>query len=38
MTAAKQWADMITTDPQSPQATRSRAEVLTELIAAGGKG
>lgn len=38
MTAAKQWADMITTDPQSPEATRSRAEVLSELIAAGGKG
>jgi hypothetical protein len=38
MTAAKQWADMITTDPQSPEATRSRAEVLSELIASGGKG
>jgi hypothetical protein len=37
-TAAKQWTDMITADPQSPQATRSRAEVLSELIAAGGKG
>jgi hypothetical protein len=38
MTAAKQWADMITTDPQSPEASRSRAQVLSELIAAGGKG
>jgi hypothetical protein len=38
MTAAKQWADMIMTDPQSPPNTRSRAEVLSELIAAAGKG
>jgi len=38
MTAARQWADMIITDPQSPDGTRSRAEVLSELIAAGGKG
>jgi hypothetical protein len=38
MTAARQWADMIITDPQSPQGSRSRAEVLSELIAAGGKG
>jgi len=38
MTAARQWADMIITDPQSPEGTRSRAEVLSELIAAGGKG
>ena len=29
---------MIITDPQSPQGTRSRAEVLSELIAASGKG
>jgi hypothetical protein len=36
--AARRWADMIITDPQSPQATRSRAEVLSELIAANGKG
>jgi hypothetical protein len=36
--AARQWADMIMTDPQSPAGTRSRAEVLSELIAAGGKG
>jgi hypothetical protein len=38
MNAAKQWTGMIITDPQSPQGTRSRAEVLSELIAAGGKG
>jgi hypothetical protein len=36
--AARQWADMIITDPQSPAGTRSRAEVLSELIAASGKG
>jgi len=38
MTAARQWADMIITDAQSPEGTRSRAEVLAELIAASGKG
>jgi hypothetical protein len=38
MTAARQWTDTIITDPQSPEGTRSRAEVLSELIAAGGKG
>jgi hypothetical protein len=36
--AARQWADMIITDPQTPSGTRSRAEVLSELIAASGKG
>jgi hypothetical protein len=36
--AAQQWADAILTDPQSPPGTRSRAEVLSELISAGGKG
>jgi len=36
--AARQWADMIAADPQTPPATRSRVEVLSELIAAGGKG
>ena len=36
MTAARQWTDMIITDPQSPEATRSSAEVLGELIAASG--
>jgi hypothetical protein len=38
MTAARQWTDMIITDPTSPPGTRSRAEVLGELIAASGKG
>jgi hypothetical protein len=38
MTAARQWADMIITDPQTPSGARSRAEVLSELIAASGKG
>jgi hypothetical protein len=38
MAAARQWTDMIITDPQSPSGTRSRAEVLSELIAASGKG
>jgi hypothetical protein len=38
MAAARQWTDMIVTDPQTPPSTRSRAEVLSELIAAGTKG
>jgi hypothetical protein len=38
MTGARQWTDMIMTDPQTPQGTRSRAQVLSELIAASGKG
>jgi len=37
MAAAKQWTDMIITDPQSPAGVRSRAEVLSELIAASDK-
>jgi len=36
--AARQWADAILTDPQSPPDARSRAEVLSELISASGKG
>jgi hypothetical protein len=36
--AARRWTDMITGDPQTPAAARRRAEVLSELIAAGGKG
>jgi hypothetical protein len=36
--AARKWAEMIIGDPQSPPAARSRAEVLSELIAASGKG
>jgi hypothetical protein len=38
MSAARQWADMIMTDPETPAGARSRAEVLSELIAASGKG
>ena len=38
MAAARQWADMIMTDPQTPAGARSRAEILSELIAASGKG
>ena len=37
-TAARKWADMIMSDPQTPAGTRSRAEILSELIAANGKG
>jgi hypothetical protein len=36
--AARRWTDMIITDPQTPAGARSRAEVLSELIAASGKG
>jgi len=38
MGPARQWTDMIITDPQTPSGARSRAEVLSELIAASGKG
>jgi hypothetical protein len=38
MGAARQWTDMIMTDPQTPPGARSRAEILSELVAAGGKG
>ena len=38
MGAARQWADMIMSDPQTPAGTRSRTEVLSELIAASSKG
>ena len=38
MSAARQWTDMIVTDPQTPSGARSRAQVLSELIAASGKG
>ncbi len=38
MGAARQWTDMIISDPQTPPSARSRAEVLSELIAASGKG
>ncbi len=38
MGAARQWADAIISDPQTPAGARSRAEVLSALIAASGKG
>jgi hypothetical protein len=39
LAAARQWTDLIITDPQSPSGVRSRAEVLSELIsAASSKG
>lgn len=38
MTAARKWTDMIMTDPETPPGTRSRAQILSELIAATGKG
>jgi hypothetical protein len=38
LSAARQWADMLIGDPQTPPAARNRAEVLSELIAASGKG
>jgi hypothetical protein len=34
---AKRWFEMITTDPQTPPATRSRVEMLMALFAAEGK-
>jgi hypothetical protein len=36
--AAKQWTEAIIGDPQTPPGARSRAEVLSQLIAASGKG
>jgi hypothetical protein len=39
LAAARQWTDLIISDPQTPSGTRSRAEVLSELItAASSKG
>jgi hypothetical protein len=37
-TNAKRWSDLITADPQTPAGLRGRVEVLTALLAAGGKG
>jgi hypothetical protein len=36
-TAARKWTDMMMADPATPAGTRSRAEILSELIAANGK-
>jgi hypothetical protein len=38
LTTAQKWTDMIMTDPETPSGTRSRAQILSELIAANGKG
>ena len=39
LAAAKQWTDLIVTDPQTPSGMRSRVEVLSQLIsAASAKG
>jgi hypothetical protein len=39
LASAKQWTDMIVTDPQTPSGMRSRVEVLSQLIsAASAKG
>ena len=36
--AARKWTEMMMADPGTPAGTRSRAEILSELIAANGKG
>jgi hypothetical protein len=36
--AARKWTDMLIADPQTPAGTRSRAQILSELIASNGKG
>lgn len=38
MDATRKWVEMVVTDPQTPPGARNRAEVLSEFIAAGGKG
>jgi hypothetical protein len=38
LAAARKWTDMIMADPETPAGTRSRAQVLSELIAASNKG
>ena len=34
--AARKWTDMLMTDPETPAGTRSRAQILSDLIAANG--
>jgi hypothetical protein len=36
--SARKWTDMLIADPQTPSGTRSRAQILSELIASNGKG
>jgi hypothetical protein len=38
MAATRRWTEMIMSDPQTPPGPRSRAEMLSELIAASAKG
>jgi hypothetical protein len=38
MSAARRWTEMIMGDPQTPPGPRSRAEMLSELIASSAKG
>jgi hypothetical protein len=38
MAAAQKWTDMMMLDPETPPGTRSRAQILSELIAANSKG
>ncbi len=38
LTAAKKWTDILMSDPGTPEAMRGRAQILSELIAANGKG
>jgi hypothetical protein len=38
VSAARRWTDMIMGDPQTPPSSRSRAQMLSELIAASAKG
>jgi len=38
MAAARRWTEMIMADPQTPPGQRSRAQMLSELIAASAKG
>jgi hypothetical protein len=38
LTSAQKWTDAIMADPATPSGTRSRAEILSELLAANGKG
>jgi hypothetical protein len=38
MSAARRWTETIIGDPQTPPSQRSRAEILSELIAASAKG
>jgi len=35
--SARKWTDMLIADPQTPSGTRSRAQILSELIATNGK-